>query len=52
MQVSWSILVWAAIAASGIVAGIVGVKAWLRLPTKETPVVQYGYKVSTRDPGP
>jgi len=35
-----------------IAAGIVGVKAWLRLPTKVAPVGQYGYKVSLRDPGP
>ena len=51
MQVSWSILVGAVITALAIVAGIVGVKAWLRPPTKKTPVVQYGYRVSARDPG-
>lgn len=51
MQVE-SILVWVVIVASAIVAGIVVVKGRLRLPTTKTPVVQYGYKVSARDPGP
>ena len=51
MEVSLSILVGAVIAASGIVAVIVGVKGWLRQPIKKEPVVQYGYKVSARDPG-
>ena len=51
MEVSLSNLVGAVIAASGIVAVIVGVKAWLRQPTKKTPALPYGYKVSARDPG-
>lgn len=51
MQGDWSMLVWIGIAATAIVAGIAGVKARQRLRTTRTPVVQYGYKVSARDPG-
>ena len=51
MQVE-SILIWVVMVAAVIVAGIVGVKVRRRVPITKLSGVQYGYKVSTRDPGP